>query len=138
MTSAKPQIVIQPKRKFFEFALFSTLEDMKSAIEKGEQLSFSAKRETKTMISTVLHCGKTEFNVNLDLEGFNLRERQEYNMLACGYKTNILFKLTKTQNKEEYLNYIAAVVDWVFKKIGLERQQEVFNLCTDVFDSQPA
>lgn len=128
-------IEVLPKLNFGEYSLFNTLTQMRDEIEAGQKIRFTAKKVTKTMISTVIECGKVGFSVNLDLEGFNLWEKEEYNMLECRSQKNILFKLTKKHNKEEYLSYLAAVINWVFEKLKIERTQEVFSLHTAAFDA---
>lgn len=133
MSNLPIEIVVKPASNFSGFTAFKNANDLKENILAGHSIIFSADLATKTMIATTVQCGDASLNMNLDLEGFNLWEREEYSALSCRSHMNIVFKLSKKHNKEEYLNYLRAAIAHLFKDMGIEREQQSFILATNAF-----
>lgn len=125
-------IMQEPKLVDGMFALFPEERDFKQLVESGTPVYFTARLETKTLVETTLLCNTNRYSVNLMIEGFNLKERQEYSHFS-GFTNRVFFKRTKKQGVEEYKEYIKQVIPEIEKLFNVKFKQSEFVVINEAF-----
>lgn len=124
---------ISPLPKMEAFALMSSKKEMAKYILDGGNISFKASLVSKTMLNTSFSGGEHAFNINFEIDGIKTIEKSQYSYFTSTTTTNHYFKISKKQNKEQYIEYVKHLVDQVEKILGVKITQNNFLIHTTAF-----
>lgn len=116
------------KRGYREIDLSKSGKDLLEAITAGGELAFEITAVTKTQLSVEVFNEQITFVVNAEIEGFKLAKKESYSHLTSTHQKSILFKLTKTQGKERFEQYLAKVVEHISKQLEINIPQKEFTV----------
>lgn len=116
------------KRAYREIDLSAGKKDLLNAVTEGGELAFEVTAVTKTQLSLEVFNEQITFVTNAEIEGFKLAKKESYSYLTSSRQTSILFKLTKTQGKEQFEQYLTKVVAHISEKLEIEIPQKKFTV----------
>ena len=116
------------KRGYREIDLSKSGKDLLEAITAGGELAFEITAVTKTQLSVEVFNEQITFVANAEIEGFKLAKKESYSHLTSTHQKIILFKLTKTQGKERFEQYLAKVVEHISKQLEINIPQKEFTV----------
>lgn len=116
------------KRGYREIDLSKSGKDLLEAITAGGELAFEITAVTKTQLSVEVFNEQITFVANAEIEGFKLAKKESYNHLTSTHQKSILFKLTKTQGKERFEQYLTEVVEYISKQLEINIPQKEFTV----------
>lgn len=116
------------KRGYREIDLSQGGKDLINAITAGGELAFEVTAVTKTQLSVEVFNEQITFVMNAEIEGFKLAKKESYSYLTSSHQTSILFKLTKSQGKEQFEQYLTKVVEHISSKLDINIPQKEFTV----------
>lgn len=124
--SGELSFIYKGKRGYREIDLSKSGKDLLEAITAGGELAFEITAVTKTQLSVEVFNEQITFVANAEIEGFKLAKKESYSHLTSTHQKSILFKLTKTQGKERFEQYLAKVVEHISKQLEINIPQKEF------------
>lgn len=124
--SGELNFIYKGKRGYREIDLSKSGKDLLEAITAGGELAFEVTAVTKTQLSVEVFNEQITFVTNSEIEGFKLAKKESYSHLTSTHQKSILFKLTKTQGKERFEQYLAKVVEHISKQLEINIPQKEF------------
>lgn len=126
--SGELNFIYKGKRGYREIDLSKSGKDLLEAITAGGELAFEVTAVTKTQLSVEVFNEQITFVANAEIEGFKLAKKESYSHLTSTHQKIILFKLTKTQGKERFEQYLAKVVEHISKQLEINIPQKEFTV----------
>lgn len=126
--SGELNFIYKGKRGYREIDLSKSGKDLLEAITAGGELAFEVTAVTKTQLSVEVFNEQITFVANAEIEGFKLAKKESYSYLTSTHQKSILFKLTKTQGKERFEQYLAKVVEHISKQLEINIPQKEFTV----------